>query len=120
MTPLTEKQSIAMTMFDLASAYKFQHGCDAFVLEVANTALQYFPKSIPLLMTKANYYRTIGLAEMTKANPNKEFLKNNYALYTKTLAKIDNLGYKDMPPELYAEWVKSVEKEKAKRGITTK
>lgn len=120
MTPLTEKESIAMTMFDLASAYKFQHGYDAFVLKVANTGLTYFPKCLPLLMTKANYYKTVGLAEIKKKNPNKDFLKSNYALYTKTLTKIDNLGYKDMPPELYAEWVKSVEKEKVKRGITTK
>lgn len=119
MTPLTEKESIAMTMFDLANGYKFKHGYDSFVLKVANTALQYFPKSIPLLMTKANYYKTVGTVEIKKVKPNKELLKSNYEIYKQTLVKIDNLGYKDMPPELYAEWVKSVEAEKAKRGITT-
>ncbi len=120
MTPLTQKQSIAMAMFDLASAYQFQHGYDSFVLKVANTALKYFPKCIPLLMTKANYYRTVGLAEIKKQNTNKEFLKDNYALYKQALAKIDSLGYKEMPTELYEQWVQSVEKEKKKRGITTK
>lgn len=119
MTPLTEKESIAMCMFDLASAYEFQHGYDNFVLEIADTALKYFPKCIPLLMTKGNYYRSIGLAEMKKVNPNKEFLKNNYNLYKQTLDEIDNLGYKDMPTELYEQWVQSVEKEKKRRGIVT-
>lgn len=70
MTALTEKQSIAMCMFDLANGYRFLHGYDDFVLKVTNTALQYFSKCIPLLMTKANYYRTIGEAEKKKTNPN--------------------------------------------------
>lgn len=120
MTPLTEKESIAMCMFDLANGYRFLHGYDDFVLKVANTALQYFPKSIPLLMTKANYYRTIGEAEKKKSNPNMQLLKSNYATYKAIIAKIDNLGYKEMPTEQYEAWVKSVEKEKAKRGITNK
>jgi hypothetical protein len=118
MSPLTAKQSIALTMFDLTSAYKFQHGYDSFVLKVTNTALTYFPKCIPLLMTKANYYKTVGEAEKKKKNPNVQFLKDNYALYKQTLAKIDKLGYKEMPTELYEQWVKSVEKEKTKRGLT--
>jgi hypothetical protein len=112
MTPLTPKQTIAMTMFDLASAYEAQHGYDSFVLKVANTALTYFPKCIPLLMTKANYYKTIGLAEKQKKKPNIEFAKNNYKLYKATIDKIDKLGYKEMPTELYEQWVQSVEKEK--------
>ena len=120
MTPLTQKQSIALAMFDLASAYQFQHGYDTFVLKIANTALTYFPKCIPLLMTKANYYRTIGLAEMNKANPDNSFLKSNYTLYKQTLSKIDSLGYKEIPTELYEQWVQSVENEKKKRGIVTK
>lgn len=119
MTPLTEKETIAMTMFDLASSYQFQHGYDSFVLKVANTALTYFPKSIPLLMTKANYYRAVGLKEMKRLKPNKGLLKSNYILYKQAIAKIDNLGYKEMPPELYEQWVQSVEQEKKRRGIIT-
>lgn len=120
MTPLTPKQSIALTMFDLASAYQAQHGYDSFVLRIANTALTYFPKCIPLLMTKANYYKAIGLAEKQKKNPNSEFLKNNYKMYREIIVKIDKLGYKDMPTEQYEQWVQSVEKEKKKRGTSTK
>lgn len=120
MTPLTAKESIAMTMLDLASAYEIQHGNDSFVLKVANAALAYFPKCIPLLMTKANYYRTIGLAEKKKQNPDTEFMKNNYEMYKASLSKIDSLGYKEMPTELYEQWVQSIEKEKKKRSLTIK
>jgi len=120
MTPLTPKESIAMTMLDLASAYEFQHGYDSFVLEVADVALVYFPKCVPLLMTKANYYRSIGLAEKNKQNPDTEFMRNNYAMYKAALSKIDRLGYKEMPTELYEQWVQDVEKEKKKRSLTMK
>jgi hypothetical protein len=118
MTPLTQKESIAMTMLDLANNYKFQYGDDPFVLKVANAALVCFPKSIPLLMMKANYYKHVGERENNKPQPDKKLSENYYAQYKKTISMIDSLGYKDMPLELYAEWVKSVEKEKAKRGIS--
>lgn len=118
MTPLTPKESIALTMHDLINEYVFQFGYDAFVFKVANTALAYFPKCVPLLMTKANYYKNIGEADNARNNPNSEFSKRNYELYQKTISKIDSLGYKEMPVELYQEWVKSVEKEKAKRGLS--
>ena len=120
MTPLSQKESIAMTMFDLANAYKFQNGYDSFFLKITNTALLYFPKCVPLLMNKANYYRYVGENEKKKQKPNMELLKSNYATYRKTIDRIDNLGYKDMPTEQYEEWVKSVEKEKAKRGLSKK
>lgn len=120
MTPLTDKESIALTMLDLLGGYEFKHGYDGFVLKVTNTALAYFPKCIPLLMTKASYYRAVGLAEMKKHNTDKEFMKNNYAMYLAAIAKVDKLGYKDMPPELYEQWVQSVESEKKKRSLATK
>lgn len=115
MNPLSQKESIVMTMFDLASAYSFQYGNDDFVLQTANTALQYFPNCIPLIMMKANCIRDKITAEQKKANPNKELINNNIALYKKTIGIIDSLGHKDMPTELYQEWVKSVDNEKAKK-----
>lgn len=105
MTPLTQKESIAMTMADLVNNYEFQFGYDAFALKAINTALTYFPKCIPLLMAKANYYKHAGETE------------SNYTTYKKTINIIDSLGYKDMPMELYEQWVKSVEIEKSKRKI---
>ena len=48
------------------------------------------------------------------ANPTKEQVNTNITLYKKTVATIDSLGHKDMPTEIYQEWVKSVDNEKAK------
>ena len=120
MNPLTDKENIVLTMYDLASAYRSQYGYDEYVLKIANTGLLYFPKCMPLIMIKANCYLSFGLTELKKENPNKEFLKSNYKKYQNCISKIDSLGYKEMPREQYEEWVKSVEAEKQKRGIKTK
>lgn len=113
MAPLTPKEEIAMTMFDLAGSYQFKFGYDAFTLEVINTALKYFPNGIPLLQFKANCLQ--NLIKETRENSTTHI--SNAKLLKTTLASIDSLGYKDTPPEIYREWVKSVEEEKKKRHI---
>ena len=120
MKPLTDKESIAMAMFDLASGYNNQFGNDNFVLEVCDTALSYFPKCIPLQMTKANCIRDFIEAEKKKPNYDLLFISNNIFTYKQIINTIDNLGYKDMPIEQYKDWVNMVEKEKIKRGLITK
>lgn len=120
MKPLTDKESIALTMFDLASAYEFQFGVDSFYLSIIDTALIYFPNCIPLLMSKANYYSKTGMKEQEKNNPSQEVLKEMYDKQELVYAQINNLGHKDMPLELYEQWVQSVENEKQKRKITSK
>ena len=117
MSPLTPKQTIAFTMFDLACGYQFLFGKTDFALHIINTALQYFPKCIPLLQLKANCIDDQIKKEQNKAVPDSAFIKTKIALYKNTIAKIDASGYKDMPPELYKEWVKAVEQEKSKRSL---
>ena len=112
MKPLTQKESIAMTMFDLACGYDFQFGEDEFYFEIVETALSYFPTCIPLLMCKSNYYGGLGMKEQKKTSPDPKKLKYYYDLQTAMLEKINALGHKEMPPELYRKWVESVEKEK--------
>lgn len=70
-----------------------------------------------MIQLKANCIDAMIKAERKKANPDKQLIRSDIVLYKKTLASIDGLGYKDMPPELYKEWVQSVEKEKQKRGF---
>ncbi|MFW5983539.1 MAG: hypothetical protein ACOCQ4_03475 [bacterium] len=114
MHPLSQNESITLTMFDLASGYEFQFGMDSFYLSVIDTALTYFPKCVPLLMCKANYYGHLGQNEQNKPNPDRAFLKEMYDKQEEIYAQINKLGHKDMPPELYEEWVRSMEKEKDK------
>ena len=119
MKPLTEKENIALCMFDLATSYQFQFGYDEFVLNTANTALKYFPKCLPLVMTVSNCYKKFGEAEQAKPNSNKEIAKKYYLAYKQTQNKMNALGYKDETPEHYEEWVKNVEQEKQKRAVTS-
>ena len=120
MTPLTQKESVAMTMFDLALGYKHLYGYDNFVLHVVNEALKYFPNSIDLIELKANCINSKIVAERKKSKPDTQLIVTNIALFKHTMASINGLGYKDMPIELYNEWVKSVEKEKTKRSRNQK
>ena len=120
MKPLTEKESIALTMFDLASAYDYQFETDSFYLSIVETALLYFPKCIPLLMSKANYYGNAGIKEQKKDYPNSTVLKEMYDKQELAYKQISDLGYKHMPLELYEQWVQSVENEKQKRASQIK
>ena len=117
MTPLTEKQSIAMAMFDLACGYKSYYGYDQFVLKTTNTALKYFPKCVPLIQLQANCILSMINAEKKKSKPDTSLILADIALHKRTLANVNALGYKDMPVELYKDWVQSVEAEKRKRGF---
>lgn len=116
MAPLTQKESVAMTMFDLACGYKALYGYDRFVLKTASTALKYFPTCVPLMQLKANTLLSMIKAEKKKANPDTALLAQDISMHKQMIANVTALGYKDMPIELYNEWVKSVEAEKAKRA----
>ena len=118
MNPLTPKESIAMTMFDLASGYKARFGYDHFVLNTTTAALKYFPKCVPLVQLKANCLLAMIQAERKKSKPDTALIMADIAQHKRTLASVNELGYKDMPVELYKEWVESVEKEKQKRELT--
>lgn len=115
MAPLTTKQSIAMTMFDLAAGYKAKYGYDSFVLQVTNTALKYFPNAVPIIQFKANCLLTMIKSEQKRGIPDSVRLLAQISQHKKTMATVAALGYKDMPVELYEQWVRSVEKEKQKR-----
>lgn len=117
MAPLTSKQSIASTMRDLAEGYKAKFGYDNFFLTVVNSALRYYPKCIPLIQDKANCLLTMIKAEQKKPHPDLAVLSADISAHKQTMKTINGLGYKDMPLELYIEWVKSVEKEKQRRGL---
>ncbi len=119
MTPLTQKESIAICLFDLANSFERQFSIDdPFYMKCINTAITYYPKCIPLLMNKANYYKAQVEKEKVKGSDRMTAATSTWiAEYKATVAKIDELGYKDMPSELYAQWVKDVESEKSKQKM---
>lgn len=101
MKPLSEKESIALCVFDLLEGYKIKYGYDDFFMQCCNLGLTYFPNCINLLMEKENYFQAKKLKEQ----------------YVSVFHSIDSLGYKDMPKDLYEAWVKSVQEEQSKRNL---
>lgn len=109
MRPLTDEESIAFCLYDLTLAYLFQFGYDAFLYEMNETVIQYFPKYINAWMMKSDYAAiTYG---KTTAPAEKQRLQ---LMYKEVQEVLQAMGHRDMPEELYEEWVKSMEKEKSK------
>ncbi|EHQ26605.1 hypothetical protein [Mucilaginibacter paludis] len=117
MAPLSEKECIAFTMFDLAETYNFQYGTDKFVLDIVNTAIRNFPTCIPLYCLKLDCCRELVESENKKPSPNKDYIAANVASYKETQAKVDGLGYKSETPESYKAFLQGMENEKKKRGL---
>lgn len=118
MDALTEKQSIALCLWDLAMGYERDNGYDEFVLKCCNTVIKHYPKSITALMTKQNCLQTIGKRQQEEAKkkgiettPEMEKIHKEYLALNK---QIEELGYREMPQELYEQWIKSVDEEKQK------
>jgi hypothetical protein len=112
MEPLSLKESVALTMIDLALGYKFQFGHSDFTMKCIDTVIKHFPKCVNSYMIKSEILGE-RLTVMKQANKSKEVTlieKELKELYD----KIGAMGYKDMPKEQYEQWVKNVEAEKKK------
>jgi hypothetical protein len=120
MRPLTAKEEICFTIFDLASAYDHQFGYDEFSIEASNAGLKYFPNCLELCMTKNNALIDIIEKGKKKAVIDTANLLKQASICKANMKKINDLGYKDMPKAQYLSWVKFIEEEKTKRQKTTK
>jgi len=117
MAPLSDKESIALTIDDLAETYNFQYGKDKFLLDMVDTAISYFPTCIPLWELKSNCCIELVKKENKKPIPDKKIVDENTTLYRAAQAKIDELGYKDESPEHYKAFLQGMENEKKRRGL---
>lgn len=123
MDTLSNMQSVAVCMIDLAQGLKKKIGSDYenFVMMCCDTALKYYPNYINAMLLKAETKKKLFEAIMQKQNVTypKEALNNAKAkmlfdemqnLYT----SIHKLGYRTMPLEMYADWLFSLKTEKEK------
>ncbi|MCU0391426.1 MAG: hypothetical protein MUE81_09935 [Thermoflexibacter sp.] len=100
MDTLSQKQSIALTLVDLAKGYERKNPTnhENFALKCTNLALRYFPNCINAMLLKAETMRKIY--EKSKDN----------MIYTdleQLCTTIFNTGYAQMPEEMYVEWLMS-------------
>jgi hypothetical protein len=124
----TKKQVIALCLADLASGYIHKYGYDSFVIQCANSALAYAPGNISALALKANYHSACFEYTVNQiGRPPQDILKEQYPRIYELLEKrnnfyrkIDEMGFVEMPPEIYEKWLNSVNEEKERREHDTR
>lgn len=108
MDTLSQKQSIALTLYDLAKGYSMKTGNynDGFVIKCCDMVLKHHPVNINAMILKAetmkkqyDEYRKAG--NLQKA---QEIYPQMQQIYVKGL----ELGYREMPEIMYQNWLKSI------------
>lgn len=113
MDTLSNQQSIALCVLDLAKEYEFQthNYYDGFILKCCDLVLQYHPVNPMALLLKAETLKKVWLKEIEGKFPKPTYtpveMQNAYI----TLAK---LGYREMPEKMYQQWLKEMTTEKNK------
>lgn len=124
MDTLSNKQSIAVCVVDLAKGYERKLGNAAdldFLAECAKLSLTYYPQYVNAMLLKAEIYKKQFERMMEKALAKypSEILGNPQAnaLFIEMEAiysNIHKLGYRKMPKEMYAVWLAELNREKSK------
>ncbi|AFM04607.1 hypothetical protein Fleli_2230 [Bernardetia litoralis DSM 6794] len=116
MKELSPKEDIAFCLKMLETAYESQYGYSEFGLACLDTSLHYFPTCIPSLAAKSNTLRHFGISFQKKHGKyENDWLKENYKEFKKVNAKMEELGFREMSPEKYEAWVKSMEVERSQQ-----
>lgn len=110
MKALTDKESVAMTLVDLAQGYQAKYGLQdgRFVLQCCETALEYFPNYINALLLKGEV-----LTELYKQSPDAGRMEQMTSLYT----QIHESGYRKMPDKMYMNWLNSLSNENTEQRM---
>jgi len=120
--PMNKTNVVAEMLIDLARNYYARFGLDDFYLQCVDTAEQYLDNKLNPLEFKAEYQTrlTLTLAHLLKA-PNPEILKQrspeaykHYEMMNELNRQIDDLGYEDLPDNIYAKWLNYIAKQKEK------
>ncbi|OMQ12263.1 hypothetical protein BXU01_05150 [[Flexibacter] sp. ATCC 35103] len=111
MKALNNNESIALILIDLADNYKaiFPDNDGSFILKCCETALKQYPNFATALILKAETQYNCIEKEKDKMKQIKLFknLEKEYAYIHKT-------GYRNMPENMYIDWLMSLKKEKSK------
>ncbi|MDU1891755.1 MAG: hypothetical protein E6767_13800 [Dysgonomonas sp.] len=101
MRALSDKESVAMTLVDLAQSYQAKYGTEdgQFIIQCCDAALAHFPNYINALLLKGEI-----LTELYTQSSEGALFNELNTLYT----QIHTLGYRKMPSEMYMNWLKSL------------
>lgn len=111
MDTIGTKQAIALCLVDLANGYnrKVKNNSGNFILKCCDLSLKYFPTNITAMLLKAETLKAVFLT-----NKENELGKKTYQEMLDLYVKIYKLGYREMPEEMYIEWMKSLQTQKDK------
>lgn len=119
--PMTRKETVAQIMAQMANYYVRQYGYDGFVKQCIDTTLKYYPNCLSAYMLLANYHTARAMYVIERAGmPPVEKLPEcpqAYRLYQimhQSYQMLDEMGYEDMPPDAYIDWLNRVNIEKEK------
>jgi len=120
---LSEKESIALCVLDLAQGYnhKYPDNDGKFVIECCDLALKHFPDYVNAILLKAETrlkqlqamqkeMKYAYLKEVTAMSEGKAKWDEMNSLYM----QLYKLGYRQMPEQMYVEWLTSLKTEKEK------
>lgn len=120
MEALTKKQTIVQCLNDLALGYIKKFGYDSFVKACTGTAIDHHVHSLTAHQINANYFMTLDSYiryqyKAKKISPSvyqqDDKAKSIYESAIGANKFIQNLGYADIPQDVYEAWLKSAQKE---------
>ncbi|MEM9363630.1 MAG: hypothetical protein AAGA43_13410 [Bacteroidota bacterium] len=123
MEALSDKQSIALCLVDLAQGYdrKFPQNDGVFINKCVDAALRQYPTYANALILRAENFKK----QLEKEAGNQDGVLDNEALQDETIktkflslqnayVQIHEMGYRRMPEEMYLDWLTSLEEEREK------
>lgn len=112
MKALTDRESLALCLVDLANGYKrsFPENDGSFALKCAERALQVYPYLVTALILKAETHKEQYQKLVATEPKAKELL----SLLNKEYKHIHEIGYRNMPEGMYLEWLVSLKTERKK------
>jgi archaellum biogenesis ATPase FlaH len=123
MDTLSLQQSVAYCMLDLAQGYqrKFGNSSIDFVVKCVNATLKFNPVNVNAMLTKAEaqkYFIDSIMKEKSAKSPKELFVNDSikamYADMEQTYKRLHQLGYRQMPEEMYLQWMGMLKKEPEK------
>lgn len=119
---LSKKQLYAQILADLFLGYVDKLGYDGTAETIMQKIQEADPNNMTALLIQANMASYEFSRKLNESgNPTPDQLSNYPALqevYNKrntAYRKIDATGYQDMPPEVYQQWLKSMQREEQKQ-----
>ncbi|HFG0566522.1 hypothetical protein LIS90_11890 [Flavobacterium psychrophilum] len=111
MKALNNRESIAVVMIDLADNYnlKFPNNDGTFILKCCETAIKEYPNFATALILQAETHK-----KQMKKEQNIEKAKMLLVDLEKEYAHIHEIGYRNMPEDMYLNWLVSLKTERKK------